>query len=74
MCPPSGFSRASKHRGLRGERAAEPDWTRLSAVAQAALGRTQRKLSDAADAWAAASGKARTLPPVNVKAWNYIAR
>eukprot|EP00962_Isochrysis_galbana_P034530 scaffold11700_cov124-Isochrysis_galbana.AAC.3 len=44
---------------------AEPDWTKLSAVAQAALGRTQRKLSDAADAWAAASGRARTLPPVD---------
>jgi len=40
---------------------AEPDWTKLSTAAQAAFGRAQRKLSDAADAWAAASGKARTF-------------
>lgn len=43
----------------------EPDWNKLTAAQKTALDRTQKRLSDAADALAAASGRARTLPAMD---------
>jgi hypothetical protein len=42
----------------------ERDVSKLSAAHQAGLAQTQQKLSDAADAVAASSGRARTLPAI----------